>query len=237
MSILEYIRQEIAVIRAAPVSCLFVAAIGFGIGGLWYGERTEMLRLQNETLRGDKEYNSIYANLSNDDLKAKTTHMVGKLRDLEFEYQRRDGDAKAQFFAGKMAADKRKELREVYDQEATEEFVKDFRSEAVILNIELRHRLSSQATAGIVKSGPVLAPNSFVNVIPGELMGMVGIEMGANELEQLNAKLPPDRHRWWIWPTILIGISFLVLFIFWAIHSGVRIVEIRDSQSPPPSQA
>jgi hypothetical protein len=156
---------------------------------------------------------------------------------LQFGYQRRVKEALTQQRNNLIDDEKCNKLIAAFEQQASEEFIKTLKSEAVALDIELRHRLSPNALGSIFGAGPALDPNiTIASLIPGQI-GTFGIEITANELEQMNAKLPPDQRHWWIWPVILIAIALLFISLFWAIHSGVRIVRIRDSQSRPPSQA
>lgn len=245
MSVLEYIRQEFAVIKAAPPSCLFIVAIGFGIGGLFYGARLDLAHESNENYRRSlgtsAPYSGVYADLSNNDLKAKTARMVKNLRTLQFQYQHRSTDIHVQLQNHEIDQAKFNVLSEAFNQQISEEFTKNFKSEAVALDNELRHRLSPEALKTIVGSPAFDPPITIVSLLPsgmlGGKIGIFGVEISAGELEQMNAKLPYDKRRWWIFPCVLIGISLFIISIFGIIYSGFRIVRIRDQQSQPASLA
>jgi hypothetical protein len=232
------ITKQVDVIKASPLILLLVAAIGWAVHALYVGERVDGLKQQNENYRRalgiSAPYSGIYADLSNDDLKSKTVHAVSKLRHLHLGFQKRSSQAEADWRNKKMTDENYNNFTTSMDRQATEEFIKDLRSEAIALDSELRHRLSPQALSTIVGAGPILDPNITIQaLVPGKF-GVFFIETLANELEEMNNKLPADQRKWWVWPCLLIAIACCLLALFWAIHSGVRIVRIRGPQSRIP---
>lgn len=150
-------------------------------------------------------------------------------------FEKRGRLASVQLRNKEITQEKYNALQEAYERQSAEEFIKNLRTESISVDNEFRRRLSPSELKTIVSAGPILDPNITIHALgPPGTFGIFFIESLANELEELANKLSSDKRRWWVWPSVLIAITFLVLLVFLAIHSGFRITRICDPQSPPP---
>ena len=85
-SVRDHINQGSEVIKRAPLAALALVAVGFGMETLVYGERFAGLQQQNENYRRalgvDPPYDGVLAELTNDELKQKSSFIVSTMRSL-----------------------------------------------------------------------------------------------------------------------------------------------------------
>jgi len=215
--LLDRAREELRVIREAPLTVVIFFALGLVAAWTVLSYRLDRAKEEVETYRAvlgisDASKGELIR-LSNDDLKAKTFRLVRELRDIHQNVQKRSERATNRFLRGEITKEQNGAQQDAFQHQANTEFTNSIRTEVLAVNNELRRRLSPEAKATIVMAAPEL--NIAIWSL-GPAQSIFFIETIANELEAMAQILPPSNPRPWLWPVIIGGVLILALIAWWS---------------------
>lgn len=200
-------------LRGAPFSfvTLAVLCLAGGIGvGTWHSSgQIDALKEQLNTRDGeakryrvalgiDEASKGVLIELTNEELLAKTSTTVTKLRDTCFSLRRTTTQLDAEMSGGKIDAKEKWQRLWALNKGFSEQFAKNLRADSFNLDNELRRRLGPAAVAAIVGVPPsVFANNGAPIDIVGLSTGGMGFDVGftctiADSIEQMAKLVPPD---------------------------------------------
>lgn len=202
----DYIRQEWAVLRKAPLAFVGLA-LAFFVAGValarWYdsdklNEKDDQLRRYRVALGIEQGSPNALVELTNQELRNKALIVSSRVQDLCNRFNKQSAEIKAQLDAKKFDEKGAHERHLALMKQISGEFHHDLRSDALNVQNELLRRLDPKAAAAVVRF-PVFAdaatgtPISMESLLPNafgmDAMLLCGF---AEELQQL-AKLLPSR--------------------------------------------
>jgi len=203
MALLEYIKTELGELKKAPVSCAFLIIVsilsGIEIGSWHFSERLEAkdgeIHRYRVALGIDKASDGSLVELNNQELLAKATATVAKLRDLDDQIRERFKAMDSQ----KLSPHDLSEAQKAATLEFSQEFERNLSADADNVRLELRRRLTPEAIAHVIRV-PAFQTGGGVSVPITDLMKGTGFEVGfikglADEIEQMAKLLPPDSQK------------------------------------------
>jgi hypothetical protein len=171
--------REWRVLKETPFTFLMLAgaclSLGLGVGKWYYAREIDTLKGQNERYRValgiDKASKGNLIELTNEELKAKVLSTVPKLRDF-CAVVRKKSDAADQELKEKRIDKQTRIKRQIaIINEASYEIDRNVRSDAYLLDNELRRRLDRRAVASLVNVPPSVyfepdTPIDILSLIP-----------------------------------------------------------------------
>jgi hypothetical protein len=198
MGLIGHIQKEWTVLKGAPLSFVILVVLsivaGIGIGSWHYAQQIEdqsgQINRYRVALGIDKASASALVELNNAELAAKAESTAGVIREICFDFERRDealakqfreqnitpGTPKAMALWTPMAT----EIIERFDQEAKPDFAN--------VDSELRKRLGSAGMDGMIVMAPSL-PFNVGTLVDGPIESLY-ICKYADELDAMAKRLP-----------------------------------------------
>jgi hypothetical protein len=201
--LLKYLKDEADQIMRAPLAFVVFVLFGFILGyvvATWYYEKrlTEQegtIGRYRVALGLDKPSAGNLIDLSNSELKKMAENMAGRLRAFDVGTRNATQSAVA---GSKDEKDKGERTMRVL-RDRSDEFDRTMRSDAILLDTELRRRLGPQALASIVGLPPTFysasdnAPVGIMSLLSSNTGMSAGfVAVLADGLDQM-AKLLPDK--------------------------------------------
>lgn len=200
MQLIEHIQKEWAVLKGAWLSFVMLVVLclmaGISIGSWHYAERIEaqggQISRYRVALGIDKASPSALIELNNEELRAKAGNTAGLIREICFDYQRKNQQLAKQIREQKIAvgSPQAQALWEPMATEIVERFDRDAKPDFVNVDGELRRRLGP---AGM--NGMVLVPELPFNMgtLWSGVMESLYICKYADELDEMAKRLSQIR--------------------------------------------
>jgi hypothetical protein len=209
MSLWEYIRAELAVLKGAPVSFVGLVvlsiAAGIGIGEWHYSERLETkdgeIHRYRVALGIDNASAGALVELNNQELALKAQYIVGQMRQLSSALDQKGQQIGQMVKDGKIDKQRVSEAKMAAIKEVSEAFNSNLASDAYNVENELRSRLDPSALSHIVRVPAFIVgsdPRSrvtFSELMRGSGFDAMMIGRLADEMEEMAKLLPPDSRK------------------------------------------
>jgi hypothetical protein len=205
----DHIKQEVAVIKSAPLAVILFSGVGMGIA-TWYfagqiASLKEQINAQDGQIRRyrvalgiDKASRGAMVELTNWELRAMALNIVPKVRDLCSSLAKRSEAIRPSLQSNNPATKRQGfERLQALSREVSEQYDRAFRSDRVLLNNEILRRLDRNAAAVVIRV-PLFDAETGTPLSFSTLMGSTGVGvidagmmcMAADETEQLAKLLP-----------------------------------------------
>ncbi len=206
MSLWEYIKAELAVLRGAPLTFVGLIVVsltsGIAVGHWHFSEQLEAkdgeIHRYRVALGIDAASSGALVELNNQELQAKALSTATKLPDMCFSLRRKNDDLQAQLDAGKVDKKGQFDRHMAINKEMSEEFARNLRADSFNVDNELRRRLGPDAVRAIVGITPSIVSDDGTRLdLLSLLPGGSGFDVGftctlADGIEQMAKLLPRD---------------------------------------------
>ena len=212
--LIEFLRNNWAVLKSAPaVFITFAALAGFGgyLASTWYyggilaskdaviAQKDAQIARYRVALGIDKASQRALVELSNTEMRAKATATSTKLRDMRRALDREDQHIEDLKRSGKLDDKAAAERIRAATREASEQFERTLRADAINVDNELRRRLGPKAVGSIIGLPPSFYSRSdgspigsYAFLPSGMGMSAVVLNVLADGIDQMAALLSAD---------------------------------------------
>jgi hypothetical protein len=205
VQLIEHIQKEWGVLKGAPLSFVILVVLclltGIGIGSWHYSERLEekdgQLSRYRVALGIDKASPGALIELNNEELRAKALATAARLHEICISFRKRGENLQKELAAPKLSEKEKGERSSALMKQESDEFDRTTRTDAAIVEIELRRRLSREAKASILGLPPAFrgSDGSFLplmNLLSGSGLDVAFICVDGDGIEAMAKLLPPD---------------------------------------------
>jgi hypothetical protein len=205
VQLLEHIQKEWAVLKGAPLSFVILVVLGLLTGiaiGSWHysgrlEEKDSQLSRYRVALGIDKASAGALIELNNEELRAKALATAARLHEMCISFRERGENLQKELAASKLSEKEKGERTSALIKQESDEFDQTTRTDAAIVEIELRRRLSPEAKASIVGLPPAFRGSNggflpLMNILSGSGMDATFICVDADGIEAMAKLLPPD---------------------------------------------
>ena len=210
--VFEYIKKEWIVLKTAPFSFIGLAVLcvlsGMGLAGWHYSERISTLEAQSGTkdseisryrvaLGIDRASRGALIELNNIELRSKALSTAATLHQLCVSFRNRSEQLANDLATSKLSQKDKAARHFALQKEESDEFDSSVRSDASLVEIELRRRLSPEAKASIVGLPPAFKGSdggylTLLSIMGGSGMDAAFVCVIGNGIEEMGKLLPGD---------------------------------------------
>lgn len=206
--VLEFLKKEWNVLKSAPFSFAGSILVGFLLATWYYSGQIAAVKEQLNTKEGqisryrvalsiDPPSKGALIELRNDELRPKAVATAAKLRELCASFRNRNERLQSELATSKLGEKEKAKRKFDLLKEESDEFDNTMRTDASLVEIELRRRLSPEAKASIVGLPPAFMASdggilNMLNITSGSGIDAAFICVLADGIEEMAKLLPAD---------------------------------------------